>query len=53
MDNINVKNKAMKFTNQELDIIWCSLEDSLNSDDFRLVRPQISKIMEKIEWKDN
>lgn len=43
----------MKFTSNELEIIWSSLEDSLNSDDFRLVRPQISKIMEKIEWKDN
>lgn len=43
----------MKFTKHELDIIWCSLEDSLNNDDFALVRPKISAIMEKIEWKDN
>ena len=52
MDNINVKSNTMKFTKHELDIIWSSLEDSLNSDDFSLVRPQISKIMEKIEWNN-
>lgn len=39
----------MKFTKHELDLIWCSLEDSLNSDDFQLVRNQIGKLMDKIE----
>ena len=41
----------MEFTKQELNLIWCSLEDSLNSNDFQLVRNQIGKLMDKIEHK--
>ena len=43
----------MEFTKHELDLIWCSLEDSLNSDDFQLVHNQIGKLMDKIEHTTN
>ena len=44
-----LKHTRMEFTKHELDLIWCSLEDSLNSDDFQLVHNQIGKLMDKIE----
>ena len=39
----------MKLTKKELDLIWCSLEDSLNSDDFQPVQSKVGQLMDKIE----
>ena len=39
----------MELSKQELNLIWCALEDALNSDDFQSVQGQVGTLMDKIE----